>query len=1111
MNLKPILRLIVSLTAVACFLGCSNPTTTTHQFELLRKDVTGLDFVNKITMSPDFNPFNYMYFYNGGGVGVGDFNNDGKQDLFFCSNMGHNKMFLNQGGFRFKDVSDSAGISGMEGWTSGVSVVDINNDGLLDLYVSQIGEYETLRGKNQLFVCQKIENGIPEYLDEAHKYGLDLVGFSTQASFFDYDLDGDLDMYQLNYSLHQNGTFGMRKTFMNTYDPKSGDKLLRNDNGHFTDVTRKSKIISTVVGYGLGIVTGDINNDGWPDIYIGNDFHENDYLYINQHDGTFKEELTSEMTHTSRFSMGVDMADVNNDGLDDIISLDMLPYDPKILKMSLGEDTYEMFHFKLGYGYNEQFARNNLQLNNGDGSFTEIGLYAGVEATDWSWTPLFMDFDHDGYKDLFVSNGIMRRMNDIDFLNYRQQHQDFKWKSQLDNLETQDLSAINVMPTIKLPNRFFLNNHHLRFKEISNEVLNDESSYSNGAAYADFDNDGDLDIVVNNNEDEPFIYKNNEIENRQDHNGYLAFDFIGSPQNINGIGTKVVVFESAKQIIYENFPIRGYQSSVQLGLNVGVGDTASVDSVIVIWPDQSYERLNLSGFRKKYVLKWSDNLPKFDFSELKHPRSSIIPFEDITSKTKLNYKHKENPFVEYDREHLIPYEVSREGPALAIGDINGDGLEDVFVGGSKRKMNGLFIQNVNGQFEEDHQPILMNDSIFEDVDATFSDLDNDGDLDLIVASGGNEYWPPSEYLKQRIYINDGKGQFVKKIYLPNALMTASCVAASDFNHDGLIDLFFGGRAVPRRFGEIPSSYLFINKGGLQFEDATDQVASGLKNIGMVKDATWVDIDKDSDMDLLLVIDWRPLTLFINDKGVLKKHEINHLNGWWNFAYPYDLDSDGDIDLLAGNIGENSKFRPSKRQPVRLYVEDFDNNGQLDQILTYYVGGREIPFANYTELTTQLPALKRRFPLAKELAEASLKDLFGEVALEEATIFEVDTTSSMWFENDGNSNFTPHRLPDELQYSSLQSAAIVPGIQGGATRLVVGGNFYDVNIEMGRYDASYGDILSIDKNGSMKTSPLGNLKIDGQVRSIKPIMINDQRCYLIARNNDSLMIIKPSNE
>ena len=1099
---------IVGIAAIIwSFSGCSG-SSGDYQFELLRKGDTGLDFENVLRQSSEFNVFNYMYFFNGGGLAAGDFNNDGLVDLFFTSNMGPNKLFLNQGGLKFRDVTAEAGMEGMEGWTSGASVVDINNDGLLDIYVSQMGEFQNITGQNQFYICEGIKDGIPVYEDRAVQYNLDLVGFSTQAVFFDYDLDGDLDMYQLNHSLHANGTFGQKKEFLNTRHPLAGDKLMRNDGDTFTDVTLAAGINSTVIGYGLGVVTGDINLDGWPDIYVCNDFHENDYLYINQKDGTFKEDLTNQMMHTSRFSMGVDMADINNDGFDEVASLDMLPSDPYILKTSLGEDDYALFHFKLGYGYNQQFARNNLQLNNGDGTFSEIGIFAGVFATDWSWAPLFMDFDHDGYKDLFISNGIPRRMNDIDYVNFRADNA-IRYKANTNNLEEADLVVVEKMPRIKLPNKFFRNTGSLRFQDMEKAIKGSLPTFSNGAIYADLDNDGDLDVVVNNIEDEPFVYRNLEADNNKQGHSYLSLRLQGPSQNINAIGASVAVFKGKEKLYYQNFPGRGYQSSVQSGLNIGIGDSSLVDSIIVIWPDLSYQKFASLPYNQIVELKWEPGLPAFDYKMLSAKPPATWEVEDATQSVGLDYVHKENPFVEFNREGLIPHMVSTEGPALAVGDVNGDGLEDMFVGSSKREYSRLFLQTEGGKFEERKVPDMEDDSLFEDVDAVFADLENDGDLDLVVASGGNEYWGEHEALKQRAYINDGKGNFaVNKDIFPGAFLTASCVLSADFNGDGLVDFFFGGRAVPWNYGKAPTSYLFENKGNGRFENVTAKVADGLEKVGLVKSGTWSDIDQDGDPDLILAMEWGPIQFFLNDGGTLKNHPLNDMKGWWNFVLPYDFDQDGDIDILAGNLGDNSKLKPTPEEPVRLYVNDFDDNEQVEQVLTYYLDGNEVPFANYKEITKQMVGLKKKYLFAKDFAKASMDELFGKEKLESADVLEANTFHSMYFENTGGLNFVAHPLPDELQFSTLNAAGLYDFDGDGSQDVLLGGNFYENNIELGRYDANYGSVLKIGPDGSFSVGHLGSLRIKGQVRRVKAITIGGKFYFIIIRNDGPAMVVQP---
>ncbi len=1090
------LCLLVILSCWACE-GEDSPSTDVY-FKLLEADKTGLTFNNTLTQDSVLNVFNYMYFFNGGGLAAGDFNEDGWVDLYFTSNMGPNRLFLNKQNLRFEEVTEQAGVEGIPGWTTGASTVDINNDGLLDIYVSQVGDYENIKGANQLYVCQRVENGIPVYEEQAAAYGLDLVGFGTQAAFFDYDLDGDLDMYQLNHSLHQNGTFGKRAVF-GDHHPRAGDQLLRNDEGRFVPVNEEAGIYGTVIGYGLGIVTGDVNNDGWPDIYIGNDFHENDYLYINQQDGTFKEVLTEQLNHTSRFSMGVDMADINNDGHNDIISLDMLPDDPYILKSSLGEDGYNAFNFKLGHGYHPQFARNNLQLNNGDGTFSEIGMFAGVYATDWSWAPLFLDFDGDGYRDIFISNGIPRRMNDIDYINF---------KTGLTQNED-DLSYVEKMPQIKLPNRFYSNTGKLRFNDVADHIQNNAPSYSNGAIYADLDQDGDLDIVVNNIADEPFLYENLIANQPESVNTQLSLALEGPDGNRNAIGAQVRVYKDREEIRFEHYPVRGYQSSLAPDqLYVSTGDPSTVDSVVLIWPDLSYERLNVSNLADQLVIKWRENLPRFTFSKTETTREGNYVFEDITAAIGLDYEHKENPFVDFNREGLMPHRVSTEGPALAVGDVNGDGLEDVFFGSSKRERSALYLQNGAGGFTKQTPAAIIQDSLLEDVDAVFLDIDQDNDVDLVVASGGNEYKLGNEALVQRAYLNDGKGNFERADLFPGALLTASCVIPIDFDNDGWQDLFFGARAVPWKYGLRPKSFLYRNKGDGTFEEVTTAVAPDLQEVGMVKHGAWADIDGDGDGDLLLAVEWEAVQLFINDNGQLKRHPINGAKGWWNFILPHDMDGDGDLDIIAGNFGKNSRLKPTPAEPLRCYVNDFDNNSQIEQVLTYYLKGQEIPFANYAELTKQMVSLKKRYLFAKDMAGAAPEEIFGKEKLDEALVHEVNTLQSVYFENKGTGQeFVMHDLPDAAQFSTVN--AVIP-VSTGEEGLILAGNFLGANIEMGWYDANYGLLLEQQSDGTLSTKGIGNCRVKGQVRRIRKINIQGRDCIIFAKNNDKVQVLAISS-
>jgi hypothetical protein len=800
---------------------------------------------------------------------------------------------------------------------------------------------------------------------------------------------------------------------------------------------------------------------------------------------------------------------VNNDGWSDIISLDMLPEDPFILKSSLGEDNYGLYQYKIGYGYHYQFTRNNLQLNNGDGTFSEIGLFAGVAATDWSWSPLWMDYDSDGFKDLFVSNGIPRRMNDIDFVKFQEDRGLQLKENTTRTVEEKELAVVDRMPRVKLPNKLFRNTGHLRFDDQTEQIGSSVTSFSNGAVYADFDNDGDLDVVTNNLEDEPFIYKNMLRENNPAAGAYLSFQFKGQPENIHGIGTKILVFKKDGSLETEEFyPVRGYQSSAHIPLYVGIGDAAAVDSVLCIWPDQGYQHLTSLQYSSMQTLEWKPGLPKADFKKLYPAKTSAYNFADITAATGLNFKHVENPFIEFNRETLTPNMVSTEGPALAVGDVNGDGLEDVFFGSSKRERSALYLQKAGGRFELKTPAAIVQDSVFEDVDAVFVDMENDGDLDLVIAAGGNEYRGKDEAMKQRAYLNDGKSNFTRADPFPTLFMTASCVLPCDFNGDGLTDFFFGGRALPWNYGITPNSYLLQNMGNGRFEDVTATTASGLQDVGLVKKGAWSDLDGDGDQDLLLAMEWDDLTVFVNNKGKFEKKVLPTGKGWWNFVLPYDFDGDGDVDILAGNTGANCRFHPSAQEPIRMYVSDFDGNGQVEQILTYYLKGREIPFANHEEMMKAIPMLKKKYLMAKDFAKASVPELFGKEKLAKAILRQADTFESTYFENTGQPFiYTAHSLPDELQFSTLNAAALQDIDGDGKKEVVLGGNFFECNIEMGRYDAFYGKVLSIGTGGKITVSALGDVRLKGQTRRIQTIQIGGKPSLVFARNNAAAVVLR----
>ncbi|MCW3090590.1 MAG: hypothetical protein JWP81_1659 [Ferruginibacter sp.] len=1089
------------------FAACSSRTKVDDQlFEVLESKRTGLTFSNDLAYNKDFNLFKYMYFYNGSGIGAADFNNDGMIDLFFGSNQHDNKIYLNTGGLHFRDVTKDAHIPENGGWTTGISVVDINNDGLMDIYVCQVGQYDILHSKNQLLINQGIDkNGIPVFIDKAKEYGLDFSGFSTQAAFFDCDNDGDLDMYLLNHSVHENGTFRPRKDFAGTYNDVSGDRIYRNDGSVFTDITKQTGINSTAIGYGLGIAIADINLDGFPDIYVGNDFHENDYLYINQRNGTFKEEGEKRLMHTSQFSMGVDVADINNDAFPEIISMDMLPSDPYILKRSLGEDTYDIFNFKIGAGYSHQYTRNNFQYNRRNGLFSEIGLYSGIAATDWSWAPLWVDYNNDGLKDLFISNGIPKRMNDIDYISFisngavQQMIRD-------NNVQGKDLALINKFPEIKLPNKFYTNNGNLTFTDEEAKIGGSQATFSNGAVYADLDNDGDLDIVVNNIDASVLVYENKDT--RPGVKSSLEIILKGPEKNVNAIGAKVIVYANKGIRTYEKYPVKGFLSSMETPLLIGLKNTI-IDSAFLIWPDNTCQALSITAGKPVVNIPYQKGLPLFNFNKItSHYTNPTRKMEDITNDVGLTYLHGENRFSEFDREPLLPNMLSTEGPALAVADINHDGLDDVFFGSARNKKSAVFLQQSSGKFLLSAQPAFEQDSIYEDVDACFTDVNNDGNIDLVVASGGNEFYGAEFHNTPRVYLNDGKANFRRKEDAFDSLyLTASVVAPYDFNGDGYVDLFVGARTVPFEYGEVPRSYILMNDKTGRFKDVTAAVSKELVNVGFVTRALWFDIDKDGDKDLLISEEWGGIVAFINDKGKFTKKDLTDKKGWWNFILPCDIDNDGDIDLVVGNLGLNSRLKASEKEPVRMYYNDFDGNGKKEQLLTYYLAGKEIPFANKMEMEKQMPVLKKKFLYAGDFAKASLKELFSSEKLEEAKVFTADYFCNAVLINKGNGIFETKALPAEAQFSPFKDAVAVNANGDNLPDILLMGNYYNDNIEMGRYDADFGTLLVNKGKGEFATQTINGLSIKGQVRRISRVTIGTQPAFILARNSDSAMVIK----
>jgi enediyne biosynthesis protein E4 len=1103
-----LIKVVTAMVCVAGVMACAPKDD--KKFRLVPSSESGITFRNVLKETVEFNIFNYMYFYNGGGVATGDVNADGLPDIYFTSNQEDNRLYINNGNFRFTDVTEVAGVEGFKGWTTGVTMVDINSDGKLDIYVSNLGDYLIYKGKNQLFINEGNDaNGIPKFTDRAMEYGLDLVGFSTQASFFDYDRDGDLDMFMLNHSLHENGTFG--KSGLRTKNhPLAGDRLLRNDNGRFVDVTQGSGIYNSVLGYGLGVVVSDVNLDGWPDIYVGNDFHENDYLYINQGNGTFKETLEKSMMHTSRYTMGVDFADFNNDAYPDLIAMDMLPEDPQILKASAAEDAYDVYTFKINYGYNHQFARNTLQLNNQDGTFSEIGLMSGVAATDWSWSSLFADFDLDGRKDIFVSNGILRRSNDLDYINFIT-IDSVQMRMKYDMSE-RELMYIDKLPKIKVPNYMFINNGDSTF---ANQALNwglEAPSYSHGTAYADLDNDGDLDLVINNIEDEAFVYENRTIHKSPKENEelphYLQVVLAGDIGNSQGIGAKVFIYTAGTLQMQESMPTRGYESSVDSRLTFGLGKTKQIDSLVVIWNNGKFERQVHLQADQRLILRQQNAKGNFDYSSLH--KSQHLFGKDSTA-IAIPYKHTENRFVEFNREALLPHMLSAEGPAAATGDLNGDGREDIYLGNAKWSRGHVYLQTPAGKFVEQNQPAFAADSTYEDVDAALLDADKDGDLDLLVVSGGNEFTGKSIYRQPRLYLNNGKGSFTRSPALTDIYLTGSCVSVQDIDADGDADIFLGARANPWRYGLKPDSYILLNDGKGNFTDATDTVAPMLRKFGFVKQATWADMDGDKTADLVIAAEWSPITILLNKNGKLTPlprdgSGLEKSNGWWNIIQAADFDQDGDLDLIAGNLGLNSRLHASEQEPVKMFVADFDKNDSTDQVLTHFIHGKEYPFHTRDEMTKQMPYLKKRYLSYHKFAEATVHDMFADDVLNASEKYIAYNFRTSYIENIGQGKFKVHALPNAAQLSTVNAMLINDFNNDKKPDVLLAGNFYPINIQMGRNDASYGLLLAGDGKGNFRPVPAieSGFSVTGETRCFKTIHINGNVYYVAVRNNDTVV-------
>lgn len=1052
-------------------------------------------FQNSVTGTADFNIIEYLYFYNGGGVAIGDINQDGLPDIYFTSNQSSNKLYLNTGGLQFKDITIEAGVQGSGGWSTGVSMVDINGDGLLDIYVCNVSDYKGLKGHNELF----INNGDLTFTERAEDYGLDFRGFSTQSAFFDYDKDGDLDMYLLNHSVHTIHSYGSSKKRLSKSNT-AGDRLFESQMAQGTsvykDVTAASGIYSSHIGYGLGIGISDINNDGWSDIYISNDFHENDYLYINKGNGTFSDSLQSMTGHTSRYSMGNDIADINNDGLFDIMTLDMLPGDPTILQKSAGEDNQEVYDIKLGYGYGHQYSRNTLQLNLGNNILADIALLTETYDTDWSWAPLICDLDNDGLNDIYIANGIYKRPNDLDYINF------ISSPDQGGSSGHSSQKMIEKMPSLKISNFAYRNTGNNTFSDSTSSWGLGQPSYSNGAAYGDLDNDGDLDLVINNVNQHASIYENRS--NKFSRNNFISIKLVGNKFNRLGTGAKVRVVTQKASYTKELQPTRGFQSSVDPILNFGLGKIDKIDTIEVVWADGTHQVILEPETNKQLSIQKSTEGALYAYDKR-------VP-EELTSvhdSLGLNFIHLENTaYNDYNREPLIPYRMSTEGPAIAIGDINNDQMQDVFIGGAKGQKSAIYVQTSKGEFELSNQLSLFKDLFYEDVDASFFDANQDGYQDLYVVSGGNEYAENHNLLSDRLYINDQKGGFEKFDLKQHTVKSnGACVKPADFDNDGDVDLFIGSNSVPGKYGVSPDSYLLLNDGAGNFF-RNKELSEVFKGLGMVNDAVWADYDEDEDLDLVVVGNWMPITILVNEGGQFTKGNtgLSETNGWWQTIKATDLDNDGDMDLVAGNFGLNNKLKASGTKPVSLFVKDFDNNGQIDPVIFHHKGNKNIPFNSRDQLGNQIPSIKKKFNTYEKFASINgIESFFSEEQLTDIEEKYVYTYASTVFINNEAHKFESFPLPLEGQMSTINDV-VVQDINGdGYKDIIAVGNFYGSSVSLGRFDAMAGAgfLGKGDGTFTFATPFLTSYDNRGEYRALEFIDVGGESYALALRNNQSL--------
>lgn len=1061
-------------------------------FVKMLPEATGITFQNIVQDDSTYNILTYRNFYNGGGVAIGDINNDGLPDVFLTANLGESKLYLNKGDFKFTDITSKTNIKSKRGWRTGVTMADVNADGWLDIYICNSGNINGDNKENELYINQ----GNNTFTEQAKQFGLNDPGFTTHASFFDYDLDGDLDCYILNNSFVDVSKFDIIKA-RSSRDILGGHKLMRNDNGHFTDVSEKTGIASIKISFGLGVSVSDMNGDMYPDIYVSNDFYEKDYLYINQKNGSYKDELAERTGHISSSSMGADIADINNDGFMDVMTTDMLPEDEYRLKTMNRFDDFHVENLKYRSNFYYQYPQNTLQLNNGKGEFSEIAWYAGIAATDWSWGALAFDFENDGNKDIFISNGIYRDITDMDFSDFLANKSEVKKVvTQKGRFDFRDF--LPYIPSTKLSNYAYVNQKNLTFKNEAYSLGLGEPSFSNGVAYADLDNDGDMDLVVNNLNNPCFVYRNETNKKKSNHFLKIAFD--GQKPNLFGVGTRVTAYRHGNKQVLQNYPVRSFQSCVDTKLIFGLGAETALDSLEVIWPDLKMQTIYNVEVDKELTVHQRGANNRF-ISATKHTTTIFSDMSGVFFKTAT--QHKENEYVDFDVERLIPYMLSAEGPKLALGDVNNDGKEDVFVGSAVDEIGKVLIQTSTG-FETSLQTAFETDKDKEDAGAVFFDVDNDKDADLLVASGGYQFDQGSSLLNCRLYLNDGKGNFTNG-KMAEISTNASCVKVTDYDKDGFTDVFIGGRAIAGNYGKPGRSYLLHNENG-KLVDKTPEI---LKDAGMVTDATWSDINKDGYEDLVVVGNWMPVTFFFNHKGLLNQKEtVANSSGLWNCITAADINKDGNIDFLLGNWGLNSRLHATADKPMELFVNDFDNNGTSECILTYYwPDGKSHLFNSKSDIVSQLPGLKKKFLLHKDFAGKSINQVLDVEAVNQSSKLQIQTLASSTLKRKGN-EWLLEELPQMTQLSPVFSIVANDFNYDGYVDIISGGNFFNVKPDLGRLDANAASVFLGGSNGSFKyiPGPASGINIKGQLRDATVVLHNGKKVIFMARNNASLICL-----